>query len=123
MILSNRGHAEVFDVTIIAFQQWKSIHFFVDEYPKLKEMFSIDALLEEFLQLQVAVLPQAILDENDVSRQWSLVQAIYDHHGQPKYCLLSKLAKYVLLIPHSNASCERTFSHVKRYALNADQTC
>ena len=37
-----------------------------------------------------------------------------DHTGNSKYGLISMLARYVLLIPHSNAACERSFSHVRK---------
>ncbi|OCT78693.1 hypothetical protein XELAEV_18029780mg [Xenopus laevis] len=46
---------------------------------------------------------------------WQKLSLIQDSAaGQPQYRILCKLAKFIRLIPHSNATCERLFSTVRK---------
>lgn len=72
-----------------------------------------DSLCREFTEFQVdSELPSPALR---VDEYWAAVGRMTDPAtSSPAYPLLSRLAKSVLLIPHSNASCEGLFSMVKK---------
>ena len=106
-------HAEVFDLQLLPQKTFSSVQFFLDKYKCFNDSVSQDNILEEFLQLQVEQLPDAVLNEDNASKQWTLIETLKDHIGHPRFPLMATLAKTVLLIPHSNACCKRTFSHVR----------
>lgn len=72
-----------------------------------------DAVQEEFVDFQLAEnLPSA--SDKTVDRFWFEVGEMKDVRGNPRFPLLSKLAKAALCIPNSNADSERVFSMVKK---------
>ena len=107
-------HAEVFDPPVLPQKSFASVEYFLDTFKCLDAGIPRDDIHQEFLQLQIEDLPEAVFNEADASRQWSMIGSLTGHTGQAKYALMSKLAQAVLLIPHSNACCERTFSHVRK---------
>ena len=75
----------------------------------------MDKLEEQFSELQVEEeIGEHITKLERADEQWSKVNELTDATGQKKYGDLVKLAQGVLLIPHSNASCERVFSNVRK---------
>ncbi len=107
-------NAEVFDLTVFGTKSFRSLQYFIRRFPSLANAVAEDELEEEFLKLQIEELPKAITEEADAGEQWTMIGNVKDHTGQHKFGQISKLAKYVLLIPHSNACCERVFSHVRK---------
>ena len=59
-------------------------------------------------------LSPEILEASRIDKAWALISDITDCEDQPKYPLLSGAALGLLVVPHSNASCERIFSLVRK---------
>lgn len=112
-------HTEFLDLSLLPSMSFSSVKFFTDKYPFLLENSTLDNLESEFLNLQVEKLPEDLLKEKDAGKQWTSVAEIKDHTGNVKYSHLGRIAKFLLCIPHSNAGCERVFSHVKHIRTNA----
>lgn len=73
------------------------------------------------LQFEWQILPLAfskselnIIMEYEVSQFWTFIHKCRDENG-PKFPELTKLTKILLIMPHSNAECERIFSIVTDY--------
>ncbi|KAL3879844.1 hypothetical protein ACJMK2_032123 [Sinanodonta woodiana] len=49
-----------------------------------------------------------------IDQTWMKISEIRDSIGQAKFGLLAKVMSHILAIPHSNASCERIFSFVRK---------
>ena len=107
-------HAAVVDLQVLPSKTFSSIRFFLDRFPVMKPSCSIDVLEEQFSSLQLEELDTALLDIDRADKQWGKIREIKDAMGHPKYPDLSALALKVLLIPHSNVSCERVFSNVRK---------
>ena len=107
-------NAEVFDLEVIAKASFSSIKFFLGRFSVLKPSCSVDVLEEQFSMLQSEQLDSAILAMDSADEQWNCVALIKDSTGHAKYADLAQLAQKVLLIPHSNAACERVFSAVRK---------
>ena len=73
----------------------------------------MDELEEQFSNIQVEDL-SSVLQLDRADEQWAMIGKITDVTGNLRYPDLTKLAQSVLLIPHSNASCERVFSNVRK---------
>ena len=109
-------HAEVFDPARLSSMSFTSVRYFTDRFPVLKPPCTMDALEEQFLGLQVEEMSTTVLQEDRADQQWLLIGRIKDEAtGLPKYPDLAHVAQCVLLIPHSNACCERVFSAVRKY--------
>ena len=109
-------HAEVFDLARLSSMSFTSVRYFTDRFPVLKPPCTMDALEEQFLGLQVEEMSTSVLQEDRADQQWLLIGRIKDEAtGLPKYPDLAHVANCVLLIPHSNACCERVFSAVRKY--------
>ena len=117
-------HATVFDLSKLSVKSFQSVKYFTDKYPFLLDNTSItmDKLEDQFTNLQVEELSPTLLAEKDAGKQWSALLSIKDPTGQPKYGDLVTLARYILCIPHSNAMCERIFSHVRHIRTDARPT-
>ncbi|OCT89070.1 hypothetical protein XELAEV_18017691mg [Xenopus laevis] len=73
----------------------------------------MDRLFTEFREYQTSSLP-AFQNER-IDEFWQKLSLIQDPvTGQPQYRILCKLAKFICLIPHSNATCKRLFSTVRK---------
>ena len=106
--------AEVFDPLCLPSKTFQSIKYFVERFPSVKPDCSMDTLEEQFILLQVEALPNAIHQENNVAQQWAIIGSIKDATGHPKFKHIVHIAQRILLIPHSNAGCERVFSAVRK---------
>ena len=67
---------------------------------------------EEFLDYCTYQLPSPITSITDIASYWYQIGKITDLSSEICYPLLSKLAKAILVIPHSNADVERMFSQM-----------
>ncbi|OCT60383.1 hypothetical protein XELAEV_18046402mg [Xenopus laevis] len=73
----------------------------------------MDRLFTEFREYQTSSLP--VFQNERIDEFWQKLSLIQDPvTGQPQYRILCKLAKFICLIPHSNATCERLFSTVRK---------
>ena len=82
------------------------------ELPQVIAVEQKSALREEFIDYCTYQLPSPITSITDIASYWYQVGKITDVSGRIRYPLLSKLAKAILVIPHSNADVERMFSQM-----------
>jgi len=84
-----------------------------------------DALCREFCTYQSDVTLPAYDPDERVDVFWAAMEKMTDPAtgtSQPIYPSLCRLAKHVLLIPHSNAYCESLFSMVKKMTTDQRST-
>ena len=62
----------------------------------------------------IIIISNYLLQVENADERWAKVGDIKDAAGHRKYADLVKVAHSVLLIPHSNACCERVFSNVRK---------
>lgn len=113
-------HAEVADIKNIESASFTHVKFFVEKFPcmlvvKAGETVeeAKDVLQGQFCALQVETdLPTNSSERMDV--QWSTIGKIEGLYGCPKFDRLAFTMLSILVIPHSNAECERVFSGVKK---------
>ena len=91
----------------------------VQRFPKV--ITNTDALESEFLEYQATPddeLPAYFDDDGKPFRidyVWNQISKItVAHTGQPRFKHLAHLAKFLLLIPHSNSFCESVFSTIRK---------
>ena len=112
--------AEVVDIALRSSRSFASVEYFVDRFQSILHDRSadvVDKLEMEFAAYQVDSFSNtpAVLDQSTrVDKKWDIISRIQDANGCKKYSLLSTVMKAVLVIPHSNASCERVFSIVRK---------
>ena len=113
-------HARAADTTQTASSSWQDILFFIKKFPclvlKLDEediCQATDQLQEQFNNFQAEELPQAVccLDRED--QKWAHL-AKQRQLGDLAYNRLAHCMLGILSLPHSNASCERLFSQVRK---------
>lgn len=113
-------HAEVANVKNIENASFKSVKFFIDKFPtflliKDRETSeeALDLLQEQFCVLQadsdIAFEPLQRMDS-----VWSSISKIECPGGGLKYDRVAYAMLSILIIPHSNAECERVFSSVRK---------
>ena len=110
-------HAEVLDVSKRMDNSFQSIQYFVERFPCHLGELDTDQLEMEFANYQVDPLSSVSSDFETarIDTKWHLISQIKDPAtGEPAYPLLSKVMKGILVIPHSNAACERAFSIVRK---------
>lgn len=107
-------HAEVLQHECRTTAEFDSLLFFVEKYPtlKLKLEASIDKLYDQFSDYQ-ALDDTAFTGFNRVDHLWHALSTLQGCSG-PRFNLLFEVAKYILLLPHSNAEEERIFSTVTK---------
>ena len=111
--------AEVVDISLRSSRSFGSVEYFVDKFPGIlgdQSSDVVDKLEVEFATYQVDSFSDkpAVFESIRVDKKWDLISRITDGSGCKKYPLLSRVAKAVLVIPHSNAACERVFSIVRK---------
>ena len=116
---------------------WENVQFFVDVFPGLIDGVSVDTLYEEFVDYQ-CMNDADIVDEaweeakvsdgvkNDINDEnnsyhyrvdilwWYTAQLCIPGCSVKRFKYLIKLAKLMLIMPHSNAELERLFSIVRK---------
>ena len=107
-------HSEVIDINRKETASFASVKYFVDRFPCLLQgdpPCSLDILEQEFCSYQIDHdIPDEIKECDRADRQWYLIGQLKDDNGALKYSNLAQVMKGVLVIPHSNADCERFFS-------------
>lgn len=101
-------HAVVADIKKRAAVELSSVRFFFDlfDYPIAER----DSVETEFVKYQIDTLNDEIINSERIDEAWYKVGDILDYNGAKKYKFLPKFMNDILIIPHSNASCERVFS-------------
>ncbi len=109
-------HAEILDISLRQEVSFSSLKFFIDKFPCLLGDANIDDLEVEFASYQVDDSIKAVAEAGlRVDELWHAISQVKDPStGGSKYPLLSKCMKGILVIPHSNAMCERAFSTVRK---------
>lgn len=114
-------HSEVVDPTLREEVSFSSVMYFIDYFRDSITIDDLDALEIEFTKYQIDPLSEDILICNaDVA--WAKIMKLKDANGSIKYKYLPKIMIAILLIPQSNASCERVFSIV-RHNLTEFRSC
>ncbi len=109
-------NAEVADLDRCDKMSFECIKYLIKRFPAListlgnNEDNLLDELQSQFCSLQIEEIPDCIKSEGRMDSKWKKLCDFY----KGKYSLLSKFMISVLTIPHSNADCERIFSHVTK---------
>lgn len=103
-------HAEVADPALRQVVSFSSVIYFVNLF-----FFNdnLDVLEIEFCKYQIDPLNEEILSSNADVAWYKISNLKDDENGSTKYCILPKVMLAILLIPQSNAACERIFSLVR----------
>lgn len=108
-------NAEVADIQLRTTASFRSVHYFLDRFNHMMPPgASTDEVQKEFMNFQVDSLTPDITDADRADRQWQEIALLKDEMGTLKYKFLPKVMLAILSIPHSNASCERLFSAVRK---------
>lgn len=107
-------NAEVFDLRLLPRMQFASVRYFTERFNNVKPSCSMDELEQQFSSLQVEEIEESVLNMERADEQWAEIGGMVNSSGKRKYADLAHLAQNVLLIPHSNAECERVFSNVRK---------
>lgn len=117
------AHAQVSNVSYAMKEgKWENINFFVKRFPSLllkkeneTDSQATDQLQNQFQEFQLADLPLELpdsdLDRED--RKWVHIGKM-KQFGAPQFDRLAKVMLGILTLPHSNASCERIFSQIRK---------
>ena len=91
------------------------VTYFLDRYPCLLPSGASRSQLElEFADYQIHDLSGLLQSPYRVDHFWAAMHQKKDSTGQPMFPILSNVMLSILCIPHSNASCERVFSQVRK---------
>ena len=108
-----------------------SVEFFIKRYPVFFASLNLDELHDEFVAYKISpaltpgILKSATVTETkgqDFLRRdvvWDHLSKVKDASGNFKFPIISKVAKLVLTIPHSNADAERVFSVIGKNKVNS----
>lgn len=114
-------HAEVADIGKLEKTKFSNIMYFIDLFPCFLKLSAgkmrhdlIDLVENQFSSLQVEDVSSILESSTQIDTQWMKIGSIKGSNGLPKYKELSEVMLSILLIPHSNAECERIFSIVKK---------
>ncbi|KAK7089566.1 hypothetical protein V1264_024416 [Littorina saxatilis] len=91
--------------------------YFLKRFPCLLQSSSIDDVKTEFVEYQSHELVPGLIKER-VDATWVALGQVKDGTGTPLFANLTKIMLGILLIPHSNAACERIFSCVTKNKTN-----
>lgn len=112
--------AEVADLSTIPDQSFEKIRYFLKKFPFLlkvedneTESEAWDKLQDQFTTLQTEDLPTEISkDREDI--QIGFLRNLRRADGNLKFDKIAHVLLGIMVIPHSNAECERVFSIVKK---------
>ena len=110
-------HAKVADPSIRTEPGLKqSLIFMVRKFPcLLPAAVTRDMVIEQFTNYQCSdEVPKVIEGEDRVDCMWVKLAKVKDSMGIMQFQHLAKIMLNILTIPHSNASCERIFSCVRK---------
>ena len=108
-------HAQVLDIKLYQEVRFDSVEFFIKKFPCLLGDGDVDSLESEFAHYQADTSIATLATEMRVDEQWHGISQLTDPStGAKMYPTLTKVMKGILVIPHSNASCERAFSVVRK---------
>ena len=81
--------------------------------PQVVQFDDKPSLQEEFMDFCTSPLPPKVTAITEVDKYWHAISQIKDClETEYRYSTLAKLAKAILVKPHSNADTERLFSHI-----------
>uniref|UniRef100_H2ZRI2 HAT C-terminal dimerisation domain-containing protein n=1 Tax=Latimeria chalumnae TaxID=7897 RepID=H2ZRI2_LATCH len=107
----------VFDPENRVKSNFSMIETLLEKFPDVIPENRIDELFMEFMLYQTCTdLPTFSPQEDRIDKLWHQVSQLTElATGQQQFRLLSQLAKYALILPHSNAFCESIFSMVRKH--------
>ena len=88
-----------------------------ERFPNATEGDSVQVLLDQFSEYQLTPLdePPVCQKDTDIEKFWGEMSTVEDiFNDRKRFNVLAKLAKALLVLPNSNADCERAFSIVKK---------
>jgi hypothetical protein len=96
--------------------QFSAVRYFLKRYPQILDCVgcTVDIVEQEFCSLQVEQVPDNILVIERADDQWREIAALKDGDGNACYIHIAQVMCCILLIPHSNADCERVFSSLRK---------
>ena len=81
--------------------------------PQVVQVGDKPSLQEEFMDICMSPPPPKVTAITMVDKYWHTINQIKDFlETEYRYSTLAKLAKAILVIPHSNADTEHLFSHI-----------
>ena len=95
--------------------KFADIEYFLRRFPSFKPGagVSVDFLHDEFLAYQALEKVPVVTPLNDMEEHWKALSTVTDHNGARQFHHLALVMQKILLIPVSNAACERVFSFVR----------
>ncbi|OCU01562.1 hypothetical protein XELAEV_18007353mg [Xenopus laevis] len=91
----------------------EELQMLISRFPNIVSSQDMDRLFTEFREYQTSSL--SAFQSERIDEFWQKLSLFQDPViGQPQYRILCKLAKFICLIPHNNATFERLFSTVRK---------
>lgn len=105
---------DILDATKKGSGDWEKVASLAARFPNVIPSGEFDKLNEEFLAYTMWEPPSSLgLANSDApDAYWQKVSS-HENNGTPCFPTLCKLAKAMLILPHSNAAVERAFSNLK----------
>ena len=114
-------HATFVDFSKRKVCSFESVRYFLSRFPQHLPSENADSIYDEFrlyqnLQAIPADISMPVSEGHYVQPDilWHGLEKIVDVNGMPMFAQLAKVAKLVLVLPHSNADEERIFSLVRK---------
>uniref|UniRef100_H3AWC3 Uncharacterized protein n=1 Tax=Latimeria chalumnae TaxID=7897 RepID=H3AWC3_LATCH len=101
-------HVEVLPFENREVADFDSLVYFVERFSTLKA--KLDGKMD---QTAYKLLPDSVVENDRIDKIWSQLGSVKQEDGARKFDLLFKIAKHILVLPHSNAE-ERIFSTVRK---------
>lgn len=113
--------AQVTQIENIEQANFSDVRYFIDLFPIILSVNSgesrdvaVDEVQKQFTSLQLEDLSAVLSKQDRIDAVWSHIGSMKNSDTSFKYDKISKVMLAVLLVPHSNAECERIFSVVKK---------
>uniref|UniRef100_H3AIW8 HAT C-terminal dimerisation domain-containing protein n=1 Tax=Latimeria chalumnae TaxID=7897 RepID=H3AIW8_LATCH len=107
-------HAEVLQFENREVADFDSLVYFVERFPTLKAKLDdkMDQLYDQWTAYKL--LPDSVVENGRIDKIWSQLGRKKQEDGARKFDFLFKIAKRILVLPHSNAEEERIFSTMRK---------
>lgn len=108
-------HAQVLQFDHRDTADYDSLVYFVNRFPTLKAKLEgkMDELYDQWTEYQL-LSSAHITEQTRIDQVWNEIGSLKQQDDTTKFNLLFEVAKYILILPHSNAEEERIFSTVKK---------
>ena len=108
-------HAEVVDLELRDEKTFASLAYFINRFScLLPDSSQLSQLEQEFAYFQADTLTPEVLSMDRIDAQWHELGKVTSSNGTHVYGVLAFVMLGILVLPHSNATCERIFSMVRK---------